>query len=203
MSIKELVARLKETVARLGVDSDALQTNANELNALVGNPGAVVAARYSTLPIHELYKIFRDYVEHEDTLVNNRLLWNINIQGFLFATYGFTIQKLAEVQAIRNQEIVVGTGTVAMRCLIVFLPVLGISISYLSWKGVKAAQNAIARLEGEWDAVQSRWAARACRVSPEEARMPIIKKGSWLRGISLGFSWLAGLPCSRVTSFPG
>jgi hypothetical protein len=34
----------------------------------------------------EHYKLFRDYIEHEDGLVNQRLLWNINIQGFLFAT---------------------------------------------------------------------------------------------------------------------
>jgi hypothetical protein len=153
MSLTALIARLKDAVGRLGEETDALQKTSAELNILAGNGAPVASATPSALPIHEHYKIFRDYVEHEDTLVNNRLLWNINIQGFLFATYGLTIQRLAELQASHSQEAAVGTGAVAMRCLALFLPVLGTSISYLSWRGVKAAQNAIARLEGEWDAV--------------------------------------------------
>src|SRR5580658_5975181 len=42
----------------------------------------------------ELYSVFRDYLKHEDDLINNRLNWNFTIQGFLFTAYTFTLQKL-------------------------------------------------------------------------------------------------------------
>jgi hypothetical protein len=44
-----------------------------------------------------VYNLFRDYVKHEDDLINNRLMWILSIHGFLYATYGFTIQKKLEV----------------------------------------------------------------------------------------------------------
>ena len=44
-----------------------------------------------------VYGLFRDYVKHEDGLINNRLLWILTIHGFLYATYGFTVQKKLEV----------------------------------------------------------------------------------------------------------
>ncbi|HTT82215.1 MAG TPA: hypothetical protein VMF67_01910 [Rhizomicrobium sp.] len=46
-----------------------------------------------------IYKLFRDYVKHEDSLINNRLSWLLTIHGFLYATYGFTIQKKLEIAA--------------------------------------------------------------------------------------------------------
>jgi hypothetical protein len=44
-----------------------------------------------------IYQQFRDYAKHEDGLINNRMTWIFNIHGFLYATYGFTIQKKLEV----------------------------------------------------------------------------------------------------------
>jgi hypothetical protein len=44
-----------------------------------------------------IYELFRDYVKHQDSLINNRLSWLLTIHGFLYATYGFTIQKKLEV----------------------------------------------------------------------------------------------------------
>lgn len=100
------------------------------------------------MPLHQHYKIFRDYAEYEERLINNRLLWNINIQGFLFATYGFSLQKLAEVQARPlAQEII---GAKSMYWLIGVLPFFGITISVFSWIGVYAAQKAIMNLNAQW-----------------------------------------------------
>jgi hypothetical protein len=47
----------------------------------------------------------------EDELLNHRITWNLAIQGFLFATYGFSIQKLAEVQS----KALVDNATVAQQ----------------------------------------------------------------------------------------
>lgn len=47
----------------------------------------------------DLYKVFRGYVMEESGLINSRLVWIITINGFLFTTYGFTLQK--EIEAAR------------------------------------------------------------------------------------------------------
>lgn len=44
-----------------------------------------------------IYQQFRDYAKHEDGLINNRMTWIFNIHGFLYATYGFTLQKKLEI----------------------------------------------------------------------------------------------------------
>jgi hypothetical protein len=51
------------------------------------------------LPLKEyldLYRLYRGYVMEESGLINARLMWIITINGFLFGTYGFTLQKEIE-----------------------------------------------------------------------------------------------------------
>jgi hypothetical protein len=55
---------------------------------------------YRDQEINELsttYGIYRGYIQHEDTLINHRITWMLTIHGFLYATYGFTLQKLLEI----------------------------------------------------------------------------------------------------------
>jgi hypothetical protein len=40
-----------------------------------------------------LYEVFRGYIKHEDGLIDNRVTWLSQIHGFLYATYGLTLQK--------------------------------------------------------------------------------------------------------------
>lgn len=106
-----------------------------------------------TLPLHEHYKIFRDYVEHEDELIANRLSWNITIQGFLFATYGLSIQKLTEVLTPHGTYGPVSRIPLELKSLqwlTIVLPVFGMLISGISFFGVQAAQNAIEGLNEIW-----------------------------------------------------
>lgn len=63
-------------------------------------PFGTISQLGSTLDQSEaikLYEVFRDYLKHEDALVNNRLTWTLTIQGFLFAAYGLSIQKRLDV----------------------------------------------------------------------------------------------------------
>ena len=83
--------------------------------------------------------------------MNNRLLWNINIQGFLFATYGFSVQKLAEVPGQHGTEIA-GAKSL-LYWLIGILPIFGAAVSFFSWKGVRAAQDAIINLNTQWNEI--------------------------------------------------
>jgi hypothetical protein len=48
----------------------------------------------------ELYVLYRDYIKHEDELINARISWMINIQSFLIATFGFSYQKKFEVVSL-------------------------------------------------------------------------------------------------------
>jgi hypothetical protein len=57
----------------------------------------------------QLYNIYRDYVKHEDNLINNRMTWLLSIHGFLYATYGLTLQKKFEI----SQKIVESTSHVS------------------------------------------------------------------------------------------
>jgi hypothetical protein len=47
--------------------------------------------------IEEIYLIYRDYIKHEDDLINQRITWLIGIQSFLIASFGFSYQKKFDV----------------------------------------------------------------------------------------------------------
>ena len=42
--------------------------------------------------VHTLYKQYREYIVHEDNLINHRSTWIYMIQSFLVASYGFAIK---------------------------------------------------------------------------------------------------------------
>jgi hypothetical protein len=78
------------------------------------------------LPLEQaikVYGLFRDYVKHEDGLVNNRLLWLLSIHGFLYATYGFTIQKKLEI-AQKIADIIHEKSDIYAQCYIETSPLL-------------------------------------------------------------------------------
>jgi hypothetical protein len=52
----------------------------------------------------ELYVLYRDYIKHEDELINARTSWMINIQSFLIATFGFSYQKKFEMVSLFVQK---------------------------------------------------------------------------------------------------
>ncbi len=107
---------------------------------------------WSKTTIYDHFRLFREYANHEDKLINNRLLWNINIQGFLFVTYGYSVQKLTEVLTSPNLKT---TTASALYFLVGMLPVFGILISFTSYKGVQAAQIAIRNLNEQWEEIVS------------------------------------------------
>lgn len=96
------------------------------------------------------YERVRDYVQHEDDLINSRLTWSLTIHGFLFATLGILAGKAVDVlielhktstppQQLKN--VVVG---LIMLGLIV--AVIGALVGYFSRQAIVAAHNAIQHL---------------------------------------------------------
>src|SRR5271170_2283541 len=49
--------------------------------------------------IFRLYKIYRDYVTHEDVLINQRLQRMLIIQGFIFAATGALLSRFGDALA--------------------------------------------------------------------------------------------------------
>lgn len=106
--------------------------------------------------IEEIYKIHRDYVEHEDELVHHRMTTLITIQSFLLATFGFTYQKKYEIAERLFEHdpklslSVLGSITDEYNGFLLVLAVVGLGTSFIAFRSIKAATNAITELEKSW-----------------------------------------------------
>jgi hypothetical protein len=107
-----------------------------------------------------LYSVFRDYLKHEDDLINGRLNWNFTIQGFLFAAYSLSLQKIAEVRAQVFRADVVWTPSMdscltvhELRVLMIVIAAVGLFVSAFVYMSVFAATVAIAELDAWWSKV--------------------------------------------------
>lgn len=111
--------------------------------------------------IHELekhsrlYALYRDYLKHEDDLINNRLNWNLTIQGFLFAAYSFTLQTASNIKL----QLLMKTGATPithllnareLRITMIVLAWLGVGVSGGVYVSIRAARIAIEELVTKW-----------------------------------------------------
>jgi len=91
----------------------------------------------------ELYSIYRDYMKHEDDLINHRSTWHLLIQGFLFATFG--------VMGEWQPGDVTGFLLPQRLHLAILLASIGTAIAILAFASVFAAYFAIERLCKDWN----------------------------------------------------
>jgi hypothetical protein len=98
----------------------------------------------------KLYDIFRRYLEHEDNLINSRLTWSLTIHGFLFASYGILLGKIAdefsalpkpEAHALLGEHIIA-----ALFALQALVAILGVLVGFSSRRAIIASHNAIQHL---------------------------------------------------------
>jgi hypothetical protein len=137
------------------------------------------------LPIYKHFAIFRKYIEHEDQLVYERLFWNVTIQGFLFAAYGFAIETYVGKELTTERLWL-------LYWFIILLPVLGSLSSVLSFFGVRAASDAISNLEKDWVCIERDW-AKAHRLE-NSTKLPGITGGGDPKNIKPGFSGPRWIP---------
>ena len=65
----------------------------------------------NTIPQSEaiaIYNVYRDYVKHEDTLMNVRMTWFLTTQAFLFSCYALLNQKRIKRGELRTRKILAG-----------------------------------------------------------------------------------------------
>ena len=108
----------------------------------------------------ELYEVYRAYVKHESTLIHNRLNWNFTIQGFLFAAYSFSVQKIADVKGnlliradMGTPQTLQSTALASIRDLKLvnfIICAVGFLVSMFVYCGIWAARTAIDEVEARW-----------------------------------------------------
>jgi hypothetical protein len=114
----------------------------------------------------ELYRLYRSYLEHEDELIHQRQTWSLTIQGFLFATFGFSVQKLAEIQSrlvtdpacsglTLEKCVAKFPNDIGLEALVHILPFVGFGVSLFAWLSIEAARMAIEQLRNSWKSYRS------------------------------------------------
>jgi hypothetical protein len=91
----------------------------------------------------ELYRLFRDRIEHEDNLIIQRLSWLVASQSFLFTAYAITTNGLTAVDPKLAGRFVEQAGL-----LFRLIPTVAICVALLIYISILAALKAIRQIRG-------------------------------------------------------
>jgi len=171
----------------------------------------------------EIYQIFREYLQHEDGLANNRLSWMLTIHGFLYASYAFTIQtKLLVAQRINSDLLTHPPVADSAGCagsypvsfliasiwqvdsVIFLICVVGFFISFVALRSIRAAGKAnetILKVFEKQFGVQSAFGARETILVANKWILPTIAGGGDRQNIPKGFLSAAWIPVFLMTGW--
>jgi hypothetical protein len=90
------------------------------------------------------YEIFRDYIKHEDDLINQRSTWHLLIQGFLFATLGV----LGQWQFHNDSP---DQWYMERHRLVIVISLMGMLIAAFAERSILAANWAATKVRSSWD----------------------------------------------------
>jgi hypothetical protein len=102
-----------------------------------------------------VFKIYRDYVEHEDELIYQRTHSLVTIQSFLLATFGLCYQKRFEIAAMLLDKHKLPDISInnEYNGLMLALAFVGVATSLIAVFSVGAARRAIEGLHSEWNKI--------------------------------------------------
>ncbi|HEY2592262.1 MAG TPA: hypothetical protein VGK33_00010 [Chloroflexota bacterium] len=117
-------------------------TSSSAASPSAANPSA---ARFEPLPecCSDAYERYRQYIEHENTLVNFRTTWAVASNSFLLVAYGATLSGTSLTKAG-----VLSTG--AHTGFLYALALAGFLVNLTSFFSVEAAFRALQSIEEEW-----------------------------------------------------
>ena len=95
----------------------------------------------------ELYKLARAQIEHENTLVSQRITWYLTLQGFLFTAVFLTAANLVDPNKVGMDP----RGRLYLAIAIGLLCVLGIISSVACYLLIRAAYRQIDEVSGWWN----------------------------------------------------
>lgn len=94
-----------------------------------------------------LYGLYRDYVTHEDHLINHRMGWFIQLHSFLIAAYMLVSGAMIAALSSRTPGMLTGFVCLVGVAALVGLAVVGLSSSRAALVSVGAALASIAQLK--------------------------------------------------------
>jgi hypothetical protein len=89
----------------------------------------------------EVYSLLREYIQHEDNLINHRTTWFLTLNSFLFAIVGILANVSEEPKLFRPSEVLL---------FLIMISTIGIVVSATSGMSVYAAYNSIKALKAIW-----------------------------------------------------
>lgn len=154
--------------------------------------GAIRESGVDQEKLGQTYDRYRAVVEHEDNLVGARVNWFLTASTFLFAI------------PVRDYVAEQANAGASMSWYIVGCSVLGLALSILTWKGVSAAERAIAEQAERYREALRRLGACECECKRDrDPSMPLLlgpesthRKGKLITKMVVflvGASWLCVL----------
>jgi hypothetical protein len=126
----------------------------------------------------DVYEAYRDYLKHEDNLINNRMTWLILSQSFFFTTYALAISRLSDSTGETNTKIETFLNSVA---------VLGIIVGLATFLSILSALKAIEGLKLRWKDHAFSETSENAKFIKEKARLPDLTGGGNSFAATFGF----------------
>ncbi|MFM6831221.1 MAG: hypothetical protein ACKOVA_12955 [Novosphingobium sp.] len=103
--------------------------------------------------LENLYQIHRDYIIHEDGLINNRVGWFIQLHSFLLATYGIVLSSAVSTFFPDNgnvpEEVSKQIKTI-LSFVLSGITIVGICSAISAGVAIWGAHKAIEAINGRW-----------------------------------------------------
>jgi hypothetical protein len=145
----------------------------------------------------EHYRLFREYVQHEDDLINHRSTWHNTIQGLLFTALAFALQWNPETAGNPHAALL-------QKTLTILLPLLGIGNAWAGYLSIRAATKALDALNEKWTKIGETYSDESKHSLPQltgagsEWAIKYGKAPAFLIPILIGVAWIVLLAVSAV-----
>jgi hypothetical protein len=141
------------------------------------------------------YNALRDYITHEDSLINNRLTWLLASQGLLFSAFSALFKPMADL-ALSGEKCHMSNHAIEMfsdlKMLQYILSVLGLSISVICYIGIDAATKTIGQIVDDFEAEI---------VQDEKLKLPALTAGGSQEARKFGAFSSRAIPISLLLAW--
>jgi hypothetical protein len=118
--------------------------------------------------VHTLYKQYREYIVHEDNLINHRSTWIYMIQSFLVASYGFAIKLEGsdKLKPIFQRPDDTAAAAEHHQWFLVMVALVGILVGVIGILSLFGPKGAIDELQQKWEQEIAKTYPDCCRELP-------------------------------------
>lgn len=151
--------------------------------------------------LRDRFFIWRDYIKHEDGLINNRITWFVSFHSFLIAAFGLVLTTAISTLFAKNTNLV-GLYVLIISAIfsgfLTLIIVVGLQTAHSTYFSVMAAASAIQNLEEDWSLLLKRLTKKGEDSEPTRLKMfeamPGITGGGDVSNNERGIGIAARLP---------